>query len=108
MLLHNTLQELQRKQGDLAKQASEHYFRPKLPKHTPGNTHQQYCTRKEDWRKADTFTNVGSSIQAIRNLRDGRGNQQSLNIMGRNTSLQVLSKTGDFGPSCSLSVYVLL
>jgi len=43
VLLHNTLQELQSTKGDLAKQASEHYSRPRLPKHTPGNTHQQYC-----------------------------------------------------------------
>lgn len=103
VLQHNTSQELQRKQEDLAKQTAEHYSRPP-PK--PGNT--RHCTRKEDWMKAHMFTKVGSTIQAVKNLRDGSGDQQSLNIVGGNINLQLLNKTECFEPSCSLSVCLWL
>lgn len=53
----------------------------------------------KDCMKAHTFT------KAVKNLRGGSGDQQSLNTVSRNISLQLLGKTECLEPGCSLRVY---
>lgn len=66
-LLHNAVRASE--SAELAKHLSERHSRPRLPKHMPRDTQQQYHSRKENWRKVDIFTQGRSAKQAVRNLR---------------------------------------